>query len=76
MARFVRSLVLSGLILAGCQSTPADKLAFEALDSSWSTIGPEYTAYVQADATLDPVLKDQKVKLVADITRMLKEAVK
>ena len=66
--------LLAALIsLASCSSTPADRAAFVALDASWSIIGPEYTAYVDADVTKDADQKAQRKALAADVARLIAE---
>lgn len=64
--------------LWSCQSTPADLTAFKALQVDMAIIGPEYQAYVTADPKYEgnPDARDQRVKLVNDINRLLAEKVK
>jgi hypothetical protein len=73
MTRILLSMAFVGMILAGCQSTPADKMAFKALNVSWIDIGPEYSAYVSEDPKLTLDQKAQRTRLVVDISRLLAE---
>jgi hypothetical protein len=77
MRRFLLLVPFLMLPLA-CQSTPADVAAFKALQADMSIIGPEYKAYVTADPKFDLYTpgREQRVKLVDDMNRLLAEKVK
>jgi len=62
--------------MTGCTSTPADKLAFQAIDTSWRLMSPEYLTYVESDVGLTDAQKQQRRALVADITALLEAKVK
>jgi hypothetical protein len=66
-------LFLVLLCLPSCQSTPADKLAFKTLNSSWDTIGVEYVGYVETDGTLTADQKTAKRLKAGEITKLLAE---
>jgi thioredoxin reductase len=57
VSRLLIPLLFLLLPFAGCQSTPADRMAFQALNSSWQTIGPEYAGYVETDQRMQTSLR-------------------
>lgn len=48
----------------------------DAVDGAWSVIGPEYTAYVQADPALDADTKATRIRTAQLLTETIAEAQK
>lgn len=48
----------------------------DAVDRTWATIGPEYQAYVDADATLDDNTKETRKRTAETLTLLIEEAKK
>lgn len=65
------------LFCLGCQTTPADKMAFRALQADFAKIAPEYVEHVtKCVQWADPVQRDQRLALVKDMQRLLEEKAK
>jgi hypothetical protein len=58
------------VLLAGCS---LNQEFLKTTDEMWSIVGPEYAAYVQADANLDDAQKRVRVRQVEIYTDTLKE---
>lgn len=61
------------LLAAGCS---LNSQFVSAVDGAWDAIGPEYTAYVQADPALDADTKTTRLRTAQLLTELLEEAQK
>lgn len=62
LASFVLVCLLLVCGTAGCVS---DKAFFDAQEATWQFIGPQYRAYVTADATLTPEQREARLGTAA-----------
>lgn len=62
------------LLVGGCFGHGLDEQFVKAVDSNWKVMGPDYTAYVQADAALPVASKERRLKAIAEFTLLIKEA--
>lgn len=65
--------VLAMSCIAGCWGTLNEQFV-RAVDSNWSVMGPNYTAYVQADEVLPEASKIRRLKALAEFTLLIEEA--
>ena len=61
------------LFIGGCWGTLNEQFV-KAVDSNWNVMGPDYTAYVQADEALPEKSKERRLKAIAEFTLLIKEA--
>ena len=59
------------LMVAGCS---LNKAFVNAVDDSWSAIGPEYQTYVRADSMLTQADKDIRICHAESLTKLIEEA--
>jgi hypothetical protein len=59
------------LFLFACAAVDDDRNTFEQIDADWQVIMPEYCAYLESDARLYPIQREQRMDLVRDISRLL-----
>jgi hypothetical protein len=71
MRRALVGTVVALLLCAGCS---INREFVYAVDTSWSVIGPEYTAYVDADPRLDETSKAIRKRTAETLTRLIEKA--
>jgi len=62
---------LVAVLLGGCT---VNRAFVNAVDASWSVIGPEYMAYIEADEDLDDLSKGIRVRTARLLTETIEEA--
>lgn len=70
----MRCWILAAALLCAISGCSLNSQFVSAVDGAWSVIGPEYTAYVQADATLDDATKTTRIRTAQLLTETIAEA--
>ena len=70
----MRALLLALVLLAGCAAP--ERIALEAIRSNLATMSADWTAYVDADATLDEEARGLRHGLWADTVRLAEEGLR
>ena len=74
MKRLLLVLALVALMagMTGCWGSVNEEFV-RAVDSNWKTMGPNYRAYIEADAELPEASKKRRLAAVDDFTKLVKQ---
>jgi hypothetical protein len=70
----MKRLLIACVLLFALSSCSLNSQFVDAVDGAWSVIGPEYTAYVQADPKLDDDTKTTRLRTAQLLTETIAEA--